>query len=80
MMDDVVYRIAKRQDEEVCISLSEFKDRKYLDVRVYFQPKDSDEMKPTKKGITLDVGLLSELRKGLATCEKRIASLQPINP
>lgn len=39
------------EGEEVRVSIGEYKDKKYLDIRYYFEM--NGEMKPTKKGITI---------------------------
>ena len=76
MENEVIYRFPRKQDEEVYISLREYKDRQYIDLRIFFQPKDSDEMRPTKKGITIEIELLKELKKGILASEKRVLALQ----
>ena len=74
MDNQILHQFSRNQDETVYFSLREYKDKKYIDLRVFFQPKDSDEMRPTKKGITLSLDLLSELKKGIAICEKKLAN------
>jgi len=71
-----VYQFARKKGEEIQLSLLEFKDRLYIDLRLFFRPKDSDEMKPTKKGITVDVALLNELKKGVYKCEKEASQIR----
>ncbi len=58
--------------EEVRISLTTYKGREYLDIRVYYQGDDG-EKHPTKKGITLSLDLLSELEAGLSKLRKGVA-------
>lgn len=73
---EVLYQFNRNQDETVYFSLCNYKDKKYLDLRVFFQPKDSEDMKPTRKGLTLGVEYLSELKKGISICEKQLQSLK----
>uniref|UniRef100_A0A336MRV2 CSON004816 protein n=1 Tax=Culicoides sonorensis TaxID=179676 RepID=A0A336MRV2_CULSO len=42
------------------VRLSEFKGRRYLDIREFYMDKSSSQMKPGKKGITL---MLDEFNK-----------------
>ncbi len=72
MDNQVVHQFTRNQDETVYMSLRHYKNKKYLDLRIFFQPKDSEEMIPTKKGLTLGVEYLSELKKGISICEKRL--------
>ena len=72
MDNQVVYQFNRNENESVYVSLREFKNRRYLDLRVFFQPQDDDEMKPTKKGLTIALELLPELKKGILICEKTL--------
>jgi len=44
--------IGRTETEVVRVSVEEYKGRKYLDVRIYFE-NDEGEWKPTKKGVTI---------------------------
>ena len=74
MDNQILYEFSRNQDETVYFSLREYKDRKYIDLRIFFQPKEEEEMRPTKKGITLALELFPELKKGVGACEKKLAS------
>ena len=74
MENQTLYQFSRNQDEEVHFTLKGYKQRKYLDLRVFFQPKNGEEMLPTKKGITLAVELFPELEKGITACEKVLMS------
>ncbi len=45
--------IGKVENGNILISIIEFKDKRYLDIRKYFAD-DHEELKPTKKGIALN--------------------------
>ncbi len=47
-----VGEIERNETEVVRVSTEEFKGRKYLDIRVYFDNGEG-EWKPTKKGVTI---------------------------
>ena len=55
-----VYRFEKNSLEEVRVSLTTYKGKEYIDLRVFFRGDDG-EMHPGKKGLTLSVALLPEL-------------------
>ena len=65
MEELVVYSFAKNQDEEIRFTLRRYKQRNYLDIRLWFQTSAAGEFHPAKKGITLGLEHLSELKKGL---------------
>ncbi len=71
-MSRTVYQFAKNTTEEVRVSLTEFKGHKLIDVRIYYEPEDGGERRPTKKGITIDVSLYPELKKALLQVEKEL--------
>jgi len=61
----LVHSFQKNALEEVRVSISTYKGRKYLDIRVYYQGDDG-EYKPSKKGVALSPELLPELETALA--------------
>ena len=65
MNGEKVYSIERNENEEIRLTLKEYKSKKYVDIRIFFQPQNEKEMYPTKKGITITVGQLGELAKGL---------------
>lgn len=71
-MDKIVHQFVKNATEEVRVSLTEFKGHKLIDLRIYFEPEDGGERRPTKKGITVDVGLYPELKRALLKLEKEL--------
>jgi len=71
-MSEVIARFEKNSFEEVRISLTEFKGKELIDIRVYYQPEGEEEMRPTKKGITISLDKFPELQKGLAALEKTL--------
>ena len=60
-----MYSFAKNSSEEVRVSAGEFKEKIYIDLRIFYRDQETDEMRPTKKGLTLALALLPELKKGL---------------
>jgi hypothetical protein len=71
--NQTIYRFSRRPDEEVCVSLSDYKGKRYIDLRLYFTSKEDGELKPTKKGITLDVALYPELEKAIKALKKCVS-------
>lgn len=66
----VVHKFQKNPEEEIRMTLRDYKDRRYLDVRLWFQPSNGGDYRPSKKGITFSVDHLDELKKGLERVKK----------
>ena len=47
--------IQKTDDTQIRVSLKEYKESQYLDIRQYWKPEDKEEYLPTKSGVTLSV-------------------------
>jgi hypothetical protein len=60
----ILAEIEKNPMEKIMISISEFKKKKYVDVRVYFMDDDM-EWKPTKKGVTIAPDLIDQVIEAL---------------
>ncbi|MBI4358925.1 MAG: transcriptional coactivator p15/PC4 family protein [Candidatus Omnitrophica bacterium] len=76
MENQIVYEFARNENQRVRLSLREYKGRHYMDLRVFYQPEDSSEMRATRKGITLALELLPEVKKGIAVCEKKLTAMK----
>ena len=61
MPDKLLHSIPWSETEELRVSENEFKGKKYLAVRVWFQGRDdSDKMFPGKQGINVPVEKIDE--------------------
>jgi hypothetical protein len=69
-----IARFEKSSYEEVRVDISEWKTQKYLNLRVWINPRyeQDGEPKPTKKGITLNIELLPKLIEALKKAEKEV--------
>ena len=69
-MDKIVYTFRKNATEEIRASLRKFKDRAYVDLRVWVERDNGHaEFSPTKKGLTLSCYVLPELKKAVQALE-----------
>lgn len=75
----IIYAFQKNQEEEVRFTLRPYKERQYVDLRIWFQPADGGDYHPTKKGITLSVEYLAELKKGLERVGRAVPEM-PLQP
>jgi hypothetical protein len=66
--DQLIATIEKNPDEEIRISLREYKGHPFVDIRTYWRPADG-EPGPTKKGVTFNPEFYLEFRKAIAALE-----------
>ena len=70
-----IYEFKKNALANVIIQFTEFKGKKLLDLRIYFDAgKNKEDWRPTTKGITISRGLIPKLKgcidKALAEWKK----------
>ncbi|MBI3988858.1 MAG: transcriptional coactivator p15/PC4 family protein [candidate division NC10 bacterium] len=64
-MSDLVAVLPKNALEEIHVTRTVFKGKRYVDIRVFYKPSDGSEPRPTKKGVCLAVEDLGDLLKVL---------------
>ncbi len=57
--------IARGATEQLQIALSEFKDKKYLDLRIFYTTDSGATWLPTKKGVTVSPDNLELLKEAI---------------
>jgi len=66
-----IYEFQKNALETVIIQFTEFKGKKLIDMRVFYNAGVAQEdWRPSKKGISMSVDLIPELTKGLEKAKK----------
>jgi hypothetical protein len=64
--------IRKADGAEVRVSIQNYKGRRVLDIRIWYQPAANLSYVPTRKGVTVDADKLSGLMEILTCAEKAI--------
>lgn len=59
------HRFPRSESEEIQMALRQYRGKYYVDLRLWFQPKDNPEMRPTKKGISILASQLTNLKEGI---------------
>jgi predicted phosphoadenosine phosphosulfate sulfurtransferase len=77
-MDEVIAQFEKNATEVVRISLTEYRGHKLIDLRVYYSDGEG-QYRPTKKGVSLAVGLYGDFKKALHSLEKVLLERQLIS-
>jgi hypothetical protein len=74
-MEKEIASFSKNRTELVKVRLLDFKEKRYVDIRVFLKPGEGDrgaEEEATGKGITIHVDHLPELQKALELAEAAI--------
>jgi hypothetical protein len=74
MSDDakIIHAFPKNPIEEIRVSLTVFKKKQYIDLRVYYKGDDG-EYHPSKKGLTLSLDLLPDLLEGVQKAQEEVS-------
>ena len=79
-MSAVIAKITKNARETIFLSLSEFRGHRLIDIRVHVPGDKEDEWVPTRKGVSLSVGLYPEFKQALAQVEKALLAQKLLDP
>jgi len=71
----VIARLPKNADEEVRVTLDEYRGHHLVDVRIFADFTAANVPMPTKKGISIRVGQLPDLIEALRDAETRARQL-----
>jgi hypothetical protein len=71
-MDKTVSVFKKNKFQEVRVGIREYKGNDLIDIRTWTMTQGSEEMVPTAKGVSINVNLLSELKKALTDVENEL--------
>lgn len=71
-MDKTVFVFQKNKFQEVRVGIREYKGNDLIDIRTWTLTQGSEEMVPTAKGVSINVSLLSDLKKALDEVEKEL--------
>ena len=77
--DKVVASFRRNPTEEVRATLNEFRGRRYMHLRIYYQD-DNGEWKPTRKGVSLPTDFMPELKEAVLALEKALAEEDEAEP
>lgn len=69
--DQLVSTIEKNPEEEIRISLREYKGHPFVDIRIYWRRPDG-EPGPTRKGVTFNPEFYPEFKKAIMALEEML--------
>jgi hypothetical protein len=68
-----IARIERGYGKFIVIKTATWKDNLYIDLREYYSDKETDELRPTKKGIRFSADLLEEVMEALGKVKESVA-------
>ena len=80
MMSEIISKVPKNAREVLFLSLSEFKGHRLIDLRVHVPGEREGDWVPTRKGISLAVGLYPAFRQALAQLEEALLKQGLLDP
>lgn len=69
---NILANISRSATEEVRIQINEYKNKKYLDLRIYYTTDEGINWNPTKKGVTFSPDKLEELKQAVEKAQKEL--------
>ena len=78
-MDELIEQFEKNATEVVRVSLTEYRGRKLVDVRVYYSDSEG-QYRPTKKGVSLSVDVYPDFKRAMLALEKVLLERDLLSP
>ncbi len=80
-MSKIIKDIKKNNSEVIRIEISEFEGKNLIHIRIWYKSKEIDQntgeyiLKPSQKGISLDVSKFDDLKEGIEALGNCIADI-----
>lgn len=71
--------IPRNATEQIQISINSYKNKQYLDLRVYYTTDDGESWLPTKKGVTISPENLDTLREAVEEAMQELLTVEEEN-
>ena len=78
-MDELIEQFEKNATEVVRVSLTEYRGRKLVDVRVYYSDSEG-QYRPTKKGVSLSLDVYPDFKRAMLALEKILLERDLLSP
>ncbi len=71
---EIIADVPRSETEIIRISRREYKGVHYVDLRVFFKDKQTEEFRPTKKGLTIKKDQIHEVAKAVCLAEEALVA------
>ena len=72
----ILATIPRNATEQLQISINTYKEKKYLDLRIYYTTDDGANWLPTKKGVTISPDNLMTLKDAVETAMQELLTVE----
>ncbi len=72
----ILATIPRNATEQLQISVNSYKDKKYLDLRIYYTTDEGASWLPTKKGVTVSPDNLETLKEAVEKAMEELLTVQ----
>ncbi len=72
----ILATIPRTATEQLQISINSYKDKKYLDLRIYYTTDDGANWNPTKKGVTISPDNLVTLKDAVEKAMEELLTVE----
>jgi len=72
----ILATIPRSATEQVQISINSYKDKRYLDLRIYYTTDDGGTWLPTKKGVTISPDNLVKLKDAVEEAMQELLTVE----
>ncbi len=69
----LIHSVPTSSEEELQFAITQYEDRYYVDVRLWFRAPESKGLRPSRKGLSLPMHRLSGLREGIEIVSEAMA-------
>jgi Transcriptional Coactivator p15 (PC4) len=80
MMSEVISQVTKNARETIFLALSEYKGHRLIDIRVHVPGDQEGDWVPTRKGVSLAVGLYPAFKQALGQMETALIQQGLLDP
>ena len=71
--------IPRNTTEQIQVSINSYKNKQYLDLRVYYTTDDGESWLPTKKGVTISPENLMTLKDAIEEAMQELLTVEEEN-
>lgn len=72
----ILATIPRNATEQLQISINSYKEKKYLDLRIYYTTDDGESWLPTKKGVTVSPDNLTLLKDAVESAMQELLTVE----